>query len=529
MTLEADLLVHIGASSTRQDDERYRAQASAYFGFNGHVMDQIAIATISREHAFTQRSTGGEQADGSIVLEDETTVFLDDTQLAYAALDSGLQTSSLVIEDHLVARSFSRHSEVSQELDADEIIQSEEPRLGNSNDHDADESQADHHDFDRREISSNARNSICAEGLEDNDEPAIRSYAERTPQQAPPATHPFSQSSYLRTPILDRSSKRQRLTASKQPELDRPRYVALRENSHLGLAYIGDRAIRSTEPASQTGHENLQTVPAGRGPRASSELPTTYSLSDITSESSRAKSKRDGSQRSVSDPGPRTNTSGDSANLFRPTVVSQDHAEEAKAQQQANRSVAQPFSVVKAVAEDPLLEVIKALPTTIHPPEPPVGLGKFTTHITPSLHNLANNSNLSQAYHPALTKRDIDPLERGHWLVNCSSWPLQAQIDLWRFLEQTVGIGSAGWGVWCYRMSEGDEVEGSGSGDGSRDVEAGGVGDRARLGFLKVYCWGEVVKHVYLLLYSGSLSRVRKMGLQWIDAEGKVVVQMESG
>jgi hypothetical protein len=43
-----------------------------------------------------------------------------------------------------------------------------------------------------------------------------------------------------------------------------------------------------------------------------------------------------------------------------------------------------------------------------------------------------------------------------------------------------------------------------------------------------VYCWGEVVEHVYLLLYVASDGRVRRMGLQWIDADGAVVVQMRT-
>jgi hypothetical protein len=43
---------------------------------------------------------------------------------------------------------------------------------------------------------------------------------------------------------------------------------------------------------------------------------------------------------------------------------------------------------------------------------------------------------------------------------------------------------------------------------------------------VRVFCWGEVVRHVYLMLYVASKSKVRKLGLKWIDAEGEVVVQM---
>jgi hypothetical protein len=43
---------------------------------------------------------------------------------------------------------------------------------------------------------------------------------------------------------------------------------------------------------------------------------------------------------------------------------------------------------------------------------------------------------------------------------------------------------------------------------------------------VRVYCWGEVARHVYLMLYVASKSKVRKLGLKWIDADGEVVVQM---
>jgi hypothetical protein len=60
--------------------------------------------------------------------------------------------------------------------------------------------------------------------------------------------------------------------------------------------------------------------------------------------------------------------------------------------------------------------------------------------------------------------------------------------------------GRVGWGVWYVR--ELAELE------------------------VRVFCWGEVVRHVYLMLYVASKSKVRKLGLKWIDAEGEVVVQM---
>ena len=63
-----------------------------------------------------------------------------------------------------------------------------------------------------------------------------------------------------------------------------------------------------------------------------------------------------------------------------------------------------------------------------------------------------------------------------------------------------IGPGRVGWGVWCTR--EADTL------------------------VVRVYCWGEVARHVYLMLYVASKSKVRKLGLNWVDADGEVVVQM---
>jgi hypothetical protein len=61
----------------------------------------------------------------------------------------------------------------------------------------------------------------------------------------------------------------------------------------------------------------------------------------------------------------------------------------------------------------------------------------------------------------------------------------------------------------------------------SQSVQSDSAEDNLDFGPVRVFCWGEVVMHVYLLLYLSSSSKVRKLGLQWIDAEGLVVVQMQ--
>jgi len=43
-----------------------------------------------------------------------------------------------------------------------------------------------------------------------------------------------------------------------------------------------------------------------------------------------------------------------------------------------------------------------------------------------------------------------------------------------------------------------------------------------------VFCWGEIVEHVYLLLYVASKSKIKKIGAVWIDAGGDDVVRMSA-
>ena len=43
----------------------------------------------------------------------------------------------------------------------------------------------------------------------------------------------------------------------------------------------------------------------------------------------------------------------------------------------------------------------------------------------------------------------------------------------------------------------------------------------------KIYCWGEIVREVWLLLFIASHRKVIGAGAEWIDAGGEVVVVMQ--
>lgn len=141
---------------------------------------------------------------------------------------------------------------------------------------------------------------------------------------------------------------------------------------------------------------------------------------------------------------------------------------------------------------------------SVRPPSPPIGVDDLDlgSLVSAKLAKLA--SDLSSRYRPTLRRdpllRRLDPLERGHWRVDCRRWPAAARADAWAFLASYIRSGLAGWGVWCRRSADG--------------------------GTIKLYGWAHVAKHTYLLLYLASGRQIKATGAQWFDADGEVAVEV---
>ncbi|KAH6854466.1 hypothetical protein B0I37DRAFT_410553 [Chaetomium sp. MPI-CAGE-AT-0009] len=150
----------------------------------------------------------------------------------------------------------------------------------------------------------------------------------------------------------------------------------------------------------------------------------------------------------------------------------------------------------------PLTAELPAGPLAIHSPPP------LTSHrdlrpedlITEVLAKLARELDLAKRFQPASQTRALRPFERGYWLVDCSGWDAGLKRSAWAFLADYLGKGAAGWGTSCTR-------------------------DPA-FSRLRVYCWGGVVGHMYLVLYLVSKRRVLYTGTEWVGAEGMPVVVM---
>ncbi|KAI1779971.1 hypothetical protein F4818DRAFT_401244 [Hypoxylon cercidicola] len=140
----------------------------------------------------------------------------------------------------------------------------------------------------------------------------------------------------------------------------------------------------------------------------------------------------------------------------------------------------------------------------IRAPEPPVSVDDMDprSFITPGLERLACDLDIPKRYKPKEEARDLRPLERGYWRLDCSTMEPQLKRDTWAYLANYVGTGVAGWGIWCKRDTD--------------------------FQWLRVYCWGSVAAHIYLLLYLATQRKIRYTGSSWIDAEGIPVIIMEA-
>jgi len=183
-----------------------------------------------------------------------------------------------------------------------------------------------------------------------------------------------------------------------------------------------------------------------------------------------------------------------------------------------------------------LLSLIHQTFHITRPPSPPISsLAAPESHITPPLQHLYTKFAAVQPprYAAVLQTRPLRPLERGYWFVPASTttllWEPQLRKDFWDWLQEFVGSGQAGWGVSSVRVAaehwhgvggRGGDVNGNADVDVEMDMGDEQIWD------LRVYCWGEVVEHIYYLLFVASRSKVKMAGLQWLDGAGEVVIQM---
>ncbi|KAF2096616.1 hypothetical protein NA57DRAFT_78218 [Rhizodiscina lignyota] len=161
---------------------------------------------------------------------------------------------------------------------------------------------------------------------------------------------------------------------------------------------------------------------------------------------------------------------------------------------------------------------LSTLPFEVHAPDPPVSNKSFaeSSYITMALANLANIQNLVKRYKP-IEHGPIGKHTRGSWEFDTTSWPLDKQIAFWESLCKTIGEGSLGWSVRCGRNVDTDKGI-------QRPLDPSG-NEWTTLGTVRVFCAGEVIMHMYLVLWTLSGREIRRTGARWRTAtEVKVEV-----
>jgi hypothetical protein len=324
-------------------------------------------------------------------------------------------------------------------------------------------------------------------------------------------------SQWLDTTALTRNDPRSRVASTKTlPGVCRKK-VQLEEIQNLDSDDRSQREAHTessnlqqpaTPVAARACDHQMQRAGCKTSPESNSQLPSSYSLTN--SESLRSRSITP--QRATSVPGPVPRLSD--VRLEPAPALVRVHSSPAAAQ------VASAAAVLTADSSNNNEQRTTLRSRHIRPKDPPISLATYSTHVTPALRHLDQDSSVASCYKPLSVTRQIEPLERGHWLIPCDSLPQNVEDEFWGTLQSVVGNGSAGWATWCSQESH-DMI-----GMQPPEVSAGWLD---AVPPIRVYCWGEVVKHVYLLLYVASNSRVRRLGLQWIDADGVVVVQMRTG
>ncbi|PPJ56350.1 hypothetical protein CBER1_00708 [Cercospora berteroae] len=545
MERRTTLLVHAGASSSRKDDGRHIQQVDAYLGLgkfrSGKARSlaarnvELALSSTRPVHQSEVASENAVWAHGQydkrsvkrqpVENEDHSTElaqlqdsseYIDDTQLACTALESQLFTATAAsTSKHLTSRNSGRSP---HERDAMNALTPQRPVERIS------------------ETSPGSQYNVCASTVSPRrragSEPVVESSYMRTSIVAHPAKHPRRLS-----PAHDRAQ----LDSGSQP-VERVLFPLSAGATHDPT---GEKRLTENERYGDGTITSDDTT---------SELPTSYSLSDLAS-NSRDGSKQDRPQlvnRSVSDPGPISNSlekscepqsymlrSPQQAALSNRSPAKDDlrrtipdeashsrvdltagqglnlkETRPASTQPSSHRHVAQ-----QQTALDPAEAELRSLAPEIHSPKPATSNDHFITHATEELNVL--RATFLARYSPIIVARQISVHERGHWSVDCSSWRAPKKLAFWRRLQIWIANGTAGHNIWCTRIADVRLTSRNRFEESVLQADSSNKFEHVR-----VYCWGELVEHVYLLLYTASEGSIRKLGLKWIDSKGDTVVQM---
>ncbi|KAL8660951.1 MAG: hypothetical protein Q9202_006075 [Teloschistes flavicans] len=201
---------------------------------------------------------------------------------------------------------------------------------------------------------------------------------------------------------------------------------------------------------------------------------------------------------------------------------------------------------------------------TVPPGPPPISSSPPVTHQTSRL--LALRNTVPRIIASVVPSRPLGMWERGCWQFELTGgeWSRPDREKMWAFLDQFVTGGAGGWGMMAVfeegdrrgwdlsevrseragvvaaagaggeggngvadrRSGNGAPASASGSGSGSSVGWVWGEGSGEGDGRVKVFCWGECVREVYVALWLATGRRIKECGARWVDMSGVVVVDM---
>lgn len=130
-------------------------------------------------------------------------------------------------------------------------------------------------------------------------------------------------------------------------------------------------------------------------------------------------------------------------------------------------------------------------------PEPPVSIRHITPDdlLTPHLRKLHSDLGKAKRYEARVLQQQDkgpEPFERGWWILDCSELG-DRRLTAWEYLARYVHVGNAGWGVSLMRES-------------------------AATARIRLFSYGHLAAHMYLLLYMASERRIYEVDCTWTSA-----------
>ncbi|KAE9373300.1 hypothetical protein N431DRAFT_227037 [Stipitochalara longipes BDJ] len=487
---DVEILVHTTAPSRGQDDARYRALTRAYMGF----------------HPETHRQLRGESTS------DETDVF-------------GGQAQSQLQGELLQSTQEERESAASYRPDEEE---------------DASTGRRTSMQSENLELSSHAQSlmqspMVSFNSVIDNiDSPVFRGLVARDEQSSRRVHSQDSSDSWRRPPSS---------IADSQPENERPVPVFTSPSRILEL-YLPKRD-GADEPSPELGIREYGEYDSNIGSTSTNREPLSDSFERSRLPSSPSPNKRprqdadpDSASRSHEHPATQDPKLGmkrkwpesSSAEIRTSSAPSKamDHSvmpsnepcssmptSPRKRQRTANPT-SENIGIISSMPSSQIVQIIKSSPPSterlsawsnvleLRPVPPATSTAELNPEmfITEHMHQLASKMPAGRLFRPVAQSRDLRPLERGYWSLNCESWDDGLRNRCWNYLGDRIARNLLGWGVWCVRDAEHLTI--------------------------RVYCWGIIVDYIYLLLYLASEGKSKKIGASWIGGDGEAIIKMPS-